>query len=118
MQIQPRMVALALLHPIALGQWKRGRGRRALSIRLKAFRQQRQFVSPLSLPFCAQLHGKPPVNDKPDLAQVRLFVDLDQPAGNGTADAHPMAGIDWNFVLSALTLALSVGAICILFFAM
>jgi hypothetical protein len=29
-----------------------------------------------------------------------------------------MAGIDWTYVVSALTLALSVAAICILLFAM
>src|SRR5262245_44857632 len=51
--------------------------------------------------------------------QVGLFVDLDQPAGNGEADARPMAGIDWAHVLSVVaTFAVAIVAIGIILFAM
>jgi hypothetical protein len=45
--------------------------------------------------------------------------DPDQGADGHPAHARDMAGIDWTFVLSmAATIALAVGAICILLFAM
>jgi hypothetical protein len=54
----------------------------------------------------------------PPSNRVGLLVDLDQPAGNGEADARPMAGIDWTYVLSVITLAISIGAMCVILFAL
>ncbi len=47
------------------------------------------------------------------------YIDADQCVGNVEAYLAPMARYDWTYVLSlAASLALAVGAICILVFAM